>query len=160
MQGVLAFVDYLFRTWEFHKLYFEALSFNAETFGSLIGRVLTQEGLLREHSRVHGAFVDLHILSLMRADWQGNPDVQATKASLMSELPTPQSIEDALLDLFDLDVRELNDDLLLVDDLGLDSLALLELSAVFADLVPIEADVRSLDLGRLRRLLPGSDASP
>ena len=68
-EGVGAFIDYLFRTWDLRKLYAEVLSWNLGQFSSALGRFVTEEARLIDHEWHDGIYVDLHVLAIRRDDW-------------------------------------------------------------------------------------------
>lgn len=66
--GVL-FLHHLFAMWPLRKLYAHVLTPIAETLDAALGRLFVEEGRLRAHEYVAGAWRDLHILAVHRADW-------------------------------------------------------------------------------------------
>lgn len=68
LEGVILFVDYVFRVFDLHKLYFESLDDEVRQYGSMIGPILRREGRLPEHKRVFGRWVDFHVLALYDED--------------------------------------------------------------------------------------------
>lgn len=69
LEGVLLFVDYIFRVYPLRKLYLESLRPVFDRFGSAVGRHLEVEGVLRDHDVLDGQFVDLVIASATPAQW-------------------------------------------------------------------------------------------
>lgn len=69
-EAVGAFIDYLFRTWEFRKLYSEVLSCNLPQFSSALGRYAVEEACLSRHEWHDGKFLSLHVLAVYREDWE------------------------------------------------------------------------------------------
>lgn len=69
LAGLGAFVNRLFDTFPFRKLYAEVLGTNLPAFASGMSRVFEREGLLRNHVFTNGAYDDLHVLSLTREHW-------------------------------------------------------------------------------------------
>lgn len=69
LEGVFRFLDYVFATFGFRKLYFETPGFNIDQFASAIGRYLKEEGRLRDHEIFNGTYHDLYFLALYRDDW-------------------------------------------------------------------------------------------
>lgn len=63
------FVNYLFTTWNFRKLYGEVLEFNYDDFASGAGRWFRVEGRLGVHEYHDGRYWDLLLLALYREDW-------------------------------------------------------------------------------------------
>jgi RimJ/RimL family protein N-acetyltransferase len=61
------FVNYLFETHPFEKLYAEVVDFNLNRFASGQGRWFEIEGQLRNHEFVCGGYRDVFILSISRS---------------------------------------------------------------------------------------------
>jgi hypothetical protein len=68
--GIAMFIDYTFKCWNFRKLYMELPAFNLDQFGRGVGRMLVEEGRLREHMYYDGRFWDKVILALYRRTWE------------------------------------------------------------------------------------------
>jgi hypothetical protein len=84
--GIALFIDYTFRCWNFRKLYMEMPAFNLGQFGRGVGRMLVEEGRLREHMYYDGRYWDKVTLALYRETWE------ARSARLMTAaLPPPTS---------------------------------------------------------------------
>lgn len=64
------FVDYLFRTWNFRKLYGYTPGWNLDQFAEGANRAFREEGRLVTHEYYDGRYWDLHIMALYRADWE------------------------------------------------------------------------------------------
>ena len=64
------FLDYLFTTWNFRKLYAEVLAFNLPQFSSGLGSAFQEEGVLREHHYYGGRFWDQHLVAYYRETWE------------------------------------------------------------------------------------------
>ena len=62
------FINYLFHTFNFYKLYFEVPEFNLPQFGGGLGRIAKEEGRLRGHSFYGGYHWDEIIFALYRDD--------------------------------------------------------------------------------------------
>jgi hypothetical protein len=73
MLGLALFLEYLFGTWAFDKLYFEVPEYNLHQFGSSIGRLLKVEAQLRDHYRYGDRMWDKLTLALYRSDWKASP---------------------------------------------------------------------------------------
>jgi RimJ/RimL family protein N-acetyltransferase len=69
MEATALLIDFLFRVWPLRKLYTHTPEWNMSQFGSVIGRVLREEGRLREHEFYYDRFWDLIILALTREEW-------------------------------------------------------------------------------------------
>ena len=70
MEGLALFTDSLFRSFPLRKLYLEIPAFNLDTVRSAIGRMLAEEGVLREHVYFDGRYWDQHILALTRESFE------------------------------------------------------------------------------------------
>jgi RimJ/RimL family protein N-acetyltransferase len=64
------FVNYLFVTWPFRKLYGEAIDYAVHSYRSGLGRYFQQEGRLINHEYYGGRYWDLHIFALYRDTWE------------------------------------------------------------------------------------------
>lgn len=62
-------IDYVFAGWPFRKAYFEAADFNLRQFERAVGWLLVEEGRLRQHVFLDGAYHDLVTLALWRSTW-------------------------------------------------------------------------------------------
>ena len=78
------FVNYLFSTWNFRKLYAETPQYNYSTVSSAQGTGFVLEGHLRENSWYDGRFHDLFLVALYREAWEANRQPG-------SERPRPES---------------------------------------------------------------------
>jgi RimJ/RimL family protein N-acetyltransferase len=67
--GVALFVDYVFKSWDLHKLYLEVAAYNLPQFESGVGRLLEVEGRLRDHYWYDGHRWDQVLLALYRSRW-------------------------------------------------------------------------------------------
>ena len=79
-------MDYVFRVFDFRKLYGEVLEFNFAQFESgLSSESFEIEGRLKEHEYHDGKYWDLVYISLFRDDWQSetasNRDAIAQRAA-------------------------------------------------------------------------------
>ena len=63
-------LDYVFGTWPFHAVYFEAPAFNESTVSSGRGSNFETLGILRHHRYFDGRYWDEHILSVTRESWE------------------------------------------------------------------------------------------
>jgi hypothetical protein len=69
LNGVCLLFDYLFTAWPFRKIYLEVPAYNTSQFESAIGRILTNEGSLRDYVYLDGQYWDLIFLSTNRQQW-------------------------------------------------------------------------------------------
>jgi hypothetical protein len=67
--GAILFIDYLFRSWQFRKIYIETLEYNLAQYGSGLQRSLKVESCLRSHHYYDGTWWDEYTLALYREDW-------------------------------------------------------------------------------------------
>ena len=70
LEGFVIFLDHIFDTYDFHKLYGEALEPNLGHFRSAIGSIMHSEGRLRHHEYVNGGYQDLHLLAIYQDEWR------------------------------------------------------------------------------------------
>jgi len=71
MLGSAMFIQYVFRVWNFRKMYFELPAYNLSQFAYAERHLLVQEARLREHVYYDGKFWDKVILALYRTTWEG-----------------------------------------------------------------------------------------
>lgn len=69
LEGLILFVDFIFRHWNVRKLYAEVAGFNLERVASGLGRIFREEGCLRDHEWHDGRYWDVHLLAVWRDDW-------------------------------------------------------------------------------------------
>lgn len=69
VEGVVLFLDHLFRTWDLRKLYLETPAYNLDQFASGTGRLLDEEARLRDHWYYDGRYWDHVVLSIWRERW-------------------------------------------------------------------------------------------
>lgn len=69
-EGVMLFVEHLFRSWPLRKLYAEVLAGDLDDVASGVGRLFVEEGRLVAHEYVDGGWSDLHVLALFRERWE------------------------------------------------------------------------------------------
>lgn len=70
MEGGVLFVDHVFATWPFHKIYAEATEVTYENFASGAGEMFEVEGRLRNHRSLGDRRIDQLILSCTRERWE------------------------------------------------------------------------------------------
>ena len=68
-QGVVLFIDYLFKVWDLRKIYMESLEFNFASFRSGVGRYFEIEGVLVSHEYYDGQYWNLYVLATTRELW-------------------------------------------------------------------------------------------
>jgi hypothetical protein len=64
------FVDYLFASFPFRKLYGQVAGWAAAGSGVARGGVFVEEGCLREHEYHNGVYYDMYTYALYRAQWE------------------------------------------------------------------------------------------
>lgn len=70
MEGILMFVDYLFKNWNFRKIYAETPEFSASQFASGAGSLFVEEGRLSQHQFHQGKYWDYITYALTRERWE------------------------------------------------------------------------------------------
>lgn len=69
IEGSILFLNHVFRTWPFRKLYLETPQYNLDQFASGSGRLLEEEARLRDHWYYDGRYYDHVVLSIWRSNW-------------------------------------------------------------------------------------------
>lgn len=69
VQATLLFLEYLFATWPFHKVYFEVPEYNLDWISKSVRGFLQQEGVLREHLWYGDRRWNVGIYAVYRSDW-------------------------------------------------------------------------------------------
>jgi len=64
-----AFIDRVFQTWAFRKLYAQVPGWNIDQIHRM-GRFAAAEGVLSEHDYLDGKYWDSHIFAIHRASWE------------------------------------------------------------------------------------------
>ncbi len=160
MEAMELFVDFLFKTWEFEKLYAECPAFNMGMFRSGAGRVFEIEGILRGHERILGRSWDLYVLAIFRKTWeQWRANGEMARADLLVELGRDESGAGVAFEEFatflstripGLDRFEvLEPEMELVGDAGLDSIGVIELFDLLEGLTGILGDSQIKDCSTL-----------
>ena len=68
-RGVFLLFDYVFRGWNFHKLYLEVPEYNLGQFSSSLESLFVKEAVLTDYCYLDGRYWDLAFLSLTREHW-------------------------------------------------------------------------------------------
>ena len=68
-EGFLLTLDYVFGNWPMRKIYADVLARNMDQFRSAASTIFVQEGLLRQHELVDGAYEDVHLLACRKSDF-------------------------------------------------------------------------------------------
>jgi RimJ/RimL family protein N-acetyltransferase len=66
LEGILLFVDYAFRAFALNKIYVETLETELNSYRSVVGTVLEQEGHFRQHKKLFGRWVDGYMFAIYR----------------------------------------------------------------------------------------------
>ena len=69
VEGAGLCINYAFQMWNFRKLYSETTDVGIRYFGSALGRLLKEEGRLRDHEFFAGTYWDRVTLAMYREDW-------------------------------------------------------------------------------------------
>lgn len=147
-EGAALFIGEIFRNWNFRKLYMEAPEFNVDQVRSGLGKWFHEEGRLEAHHFYDGKYHDQLILALYRDEYEQavpfiraalSGDLSATGIGLRTrELPDEMLDLDAfcglLADELERDRSLVHPDAHLVDDLGFDSLEMVELTVILESL--------------------------
>jgi RimJ/RimL family protein N-acetyltransferase len=135
VDGLATLTDYLFAGWPFRKLYLEVLGYNTGQFGSVLHAVAEEEGRLRGHVFHAGRYWDVVTAAIYRERWQAyRAEASRSAARVGDETIDFESFCSLLADRFDLSPG-LHGSMRLVDDLAFDSLMMMELGALVADLL-------------------------
>jgi RimJ/RimL family protein N-acetyltransferase/acyl carrier protein len=121
------FVDYLFECYDFDKLYAESFGFSFPAFEGVLKRHAVLEGQLKDHERFLGRSWDLFLLAVYRETWLKNKrqrPFQITDRLQFEEFAYVLAAECGL------DLQACRPEALLVEDLGIDSLSMMEMVAV------------------------------
>jgi RimJ/RimL family protein N-acetyltransferase len=69
LEAVGLFIEYVFRLWDFQKLYAYSAGFSLASFNRAAG-LIREEGRLIEHEYFDGKYWDMHIFAIHREDWE------------------------------------------------------------------------------------------
>lgn len=142
-EATARFTDWLFESFEFHKLWIETAEFNLRQFASLT-ELATVEGRLTNFDYWGGRFWDLLIMSVTQERWLAHRASTATVADLRDGPPASRPVDTALLTA------------LLSEQLPLDSLRAVELLDELEELVGVVLEYELLD--GIDRLEPAAAA--
>jgi aryl carrier-like protein len=154
LQSADLFIRHLFVAFPIRKIYADMSSSNAEEVGLGFRRIGREEGRLRQHEFNGGEWVDLVTIAITRNEYESRdiPEVdQAAAASFEGFVAQMES---------DLGFASagVGPDAKLVEDLGLDSLRLLQLSE-WLDPLLVATDLQglaSLSIGELYKMCQGA----
>ncbi len=79
-EACLAFFDYLFRGFDFRKIYIDIFEFNRALLGSAIEGALVEEGRFRQHVWHDGQYWDMIRFALYRDAW---PEVRERTSAIL-----------------------------------------------------------------------------
>jgi acyl carrier protein len=155
--GITLFLRYVFSYWQLEKLYMEVPEYNLPQFSSGLGRFFEIEGRLRGHLRTGGRSWDQLIVAMYRetaAAQGGRLRLDRGQRSAIGDEPAPMGavVGDApvlpeqkwksiswetfaaeVAEIAQVPAAEVMADTRVLEDLGLDSLALAELGVVLVD---------------------------
>lgn len=149
VEGIGVLIGYLFTTWPFRKLYFEAIEYNTYMYASAYASLIVEEGRLQKHIFYDGRYWDLVTSAMYRKTWeelqemhiiaQGNVDrpkalghlediyqVSFTKNDVLSMAEFCNLLSDMAPECDGQIVPSAR----LIEDLGFDSLSMVELASV------------------------------
>ncbi len=126
-------LDFLFGCYEFDKIYAECAEFNVPLFASALETLFIKEGHLRNHERFGGQTWDMFVLACYRETWfresqnrrRGSGDL--LKVDEFGRRAAFEEFRDLIAKEFELNQSDLRESTRLCDDLGFDSLKMLEL---------------------------------
>jgi RimJ/RimL family protein N-acetyltransferase len=139
VDGLVTLSDYVFQNWPLRKLYFEALEFNYEQFGSVAGRLAHEEGRLREHVFYDGRYWDVVTAAIYGREWATRAILLPRAGDVQVEVSSRPQLDldefcSVLVEEMELDTEAVSADARLVEDLHFDSLRMVELGALIADI--------------------------
>lgn len=152
IEGMRLFVDYLFAVFPIRKVMADVIEFNWPQVSSGAGRLFQLEGVLRDHEYHDGRYWDVRILAIHRAQWaswrerSAETRVGITRSPGEAEVGGFDRFARLLAEELDWPEESLSPEARLVEDLGCDSIALVELAELVNALGP-EPTNRDLLLG-------------
>jgi RimJ/RimL family protein N-acetyltransferase len=94
IEGSYLFLDYLFYSSAFRKIYGEAVDYNVERYASAFRQILRIEGRLVNHAYVAGSYRDMLIMAVHRTDWERDlVERKARRGRIRKTLAPESSIE-------------------------------------------------------------------
>jgi len=69
IEASVLFVDFVFKTWPFHKVLFEIPEFNIEQFRTIADRYLQLETVMPNQQYLAGHYHDVRVCSISRKNW-------------------------------------------------------------------------------------------
>jgi hypothetical protein len=140
--GIALFLEYVFGHWEFEKLYMEVPEYSLEQFASGLGRFFEVEARLRGHLKMGGRSWDQLVLALYRHTVQeagllrteaARPGEALSEADrTRADVPWEDFVAEVAT-IAQVAGSQVHRDSRVLEDLGLDSLALAELGVVLVD---------------------------
>ena len=165
IEGCMLFIDYLFFHFPLRKIYMDVPEFNLESISSGLGKFLTVEGRRAAHIFHAETYWDLLTLTVTRESWGETRTAIGT--SLDASSPVDRPVVDRadpegpsrlsldgfcvlVAEMFGLSPQGVRPDSRLGEDLGIDSLGLVELNSHIDDLVGEVEDDPFLDVLTVR----------
>jgi acyl carrier protein len=142
LEGTRLFIDYLFRVFPLRKITASIIDFNWPRFASGEGRIFVEEGLLRQHEFHDGQYWDVHLVAVYRDQWMETLSLGGSErlGILSSDLLSFERFVEVLSTEFGWDCAGLSPSTKLIEDLGCDSIALVELIDLLDDLARTEVN--------------------
>lgn len=75
-EAIKLIVDYGFNQLNLHRIYLEVLDFNKRAERSYEKAGFNKEGTNREHIFKNGKYCDLHIMSILRTEWENGASIK------------------------------------------------------------------------------------
>ena len=162
LEAMRIFIDGIFETYDFKKLYAECPEFNMGRVASILNFGFVQEGKLVAHERFQNQDWDLYILALHRLAWRKQEDEWAIRTlqvgtdwSADQEVGQGPSFEvfcAAVCRSLNIDASVISSGTHLVEDLQFDSLAMVEFFEIVGSLGVV------MDLNSYSRIRTMGDA--
>lgn len=136
LDGLSALIEYVFTLWPMRKLYFDALEFNYSQFERATLRVAHEEGRLRDHIFHGGKYWDLITGAIYAEAWHAHRHRLSlmVPAESMREGLDFASFGRLIFRELEIGLQSPNESDRLVEDLGFDSLMMVELATIIAGL--------------------------
>lgn len=135
------FVNYLFSCFDFEKLYAESPEFVVDSFRSGLGKDFVQEACFTRHERYMGRWWDSYVFAYYRSRWEEvvaeggrRLGLESPGARRAEEPLSFESFTGHLEEHLELDPGSLTAETAFAEDLGFDSIRMLELLSVIEDL--------------------------
>lgn len=146
VDGAAVLVSYAFNCWAFRKLYLETIEYNLEVFAAGLREVAVEEARLRDHVFFGGRYWDVVTHAIYRDRWD-RTSARSPSRSPHSGVMSYESFVDLLVKEFGIDAT--GRDVLVVEDLGFDSILIAEMIVVLCDAGNLADPDELPDLGTL-----------